>query len=310
MNILVTGGNGLVGSALKEIKNEYKYNFIFLSSNDCDLTNYTSTYNFFKYCKPDYVIHLAANVGGLYKNMEQKVEMLEKNILINFNVVKCSHEFKIKKLISCLSTCIFPDNISYPINEYMLHDGKPHDSNFAYAYTKRMLDIHSRVYREQYGDNFICIIPTNIYGKHDNYNLDDAHVIPSLIHKCFLAKKNNEQFIIKGSGTSLRQFIYSTDLAKLIMLCLEKYDKTDNIILSVSEKDEVSIEFIAREIANIFDYNENIFFDKTYSDGQYKKTVDNSKLLDLFENFEFTDIKKGLNESVKWFIENYDNCRK
>ena len=102
-----------------------------------------------------------------------KVEMFEINVLINLNVIRVCHKLKVKKLISCLSTCIFPDKVKYPINEGMLHKGSPHDSNYGYAYAKRMLEIHSRLYREQYNDNFICIIPTNIYGEHDNFNLNN-----------------------------------------------------------------------------------------------------------------------------------------
>ena len=168
--ILVTGGSGLVGKAIKSISENYSYNFIFLSSKDCDLSDYEKTKLLFEKKKPNYVIHLAAYVGGLFKNMNFKVDMLEKNLLINYNVLKCCHDYKVEKVISCLSTCIFPDKTYYPIDETMLHDGPPHNSNDAYAYTKRMLEIHSKAYQEQYGDNFICVIPTNIYGPHDNYS--------------------------------------------------------------------------------------------------------------------------------------------
>jgi len=256
--VLVTGGKGLVGSAINKIKENYKYEFIFLSSKDCDLTNLDETKKLFETIKPNYVIHLAANVGGLFKNMNYKVDMFEKNILINLNVLKCSHENKAEKVVSCLSTCIFPDKTLYPINENMLHNGAPHTSNDAYAYAKRMIEVQSKAYQDQYGDNFICVIPTNIYGPYDNYNLEDAHVIPALIHKCYLAKKNKEPFIVKGSGNPLRQFIYSEDLAKLILWTLEEYNDKDSIILSVNPEDEVSIKDIAYEIAKNFDYTDKL----------------------------------------------------
>jgi len=310
MNVLVTGGTGLVGKALQYISQNYNYNFTFLSSRDCDLSDLIKTRNLFKNIKPDYVIHLAANVGGLYKNMNSKVTMLEDNLLINLNVLKCCHEFYVKKCISCLSTCIFPNEIKYPINENMLHLGPPHDSNDSYAYSKRMLEIHSKAYREQYGGNFICIIPTNIYGPYDNYNLEDSHVIPGLIHKCYLSQINKTEFIVRGSGKPLRQFIYSVDLAKLIIWTLEKYNEPDNIILSVNEKEEISIKNVALEIAKCFDYEHMLRFDKTYSDGQYKKTADNGKLMNLYKDFEFTELKIGIKKTVDWFIENYDDCRK
>jgi len=310
-NILITGGSGLVGSAIKSIYNNYpNYNFIFLSSSDCDLTDYNQTLKYFQKTKPDLVIHLAANVGGLFKNMTQKVQMFEINLMINFNVIKASYNVGVKKLISCLSTCIFPNKTSYPMNENMVHDGVPHFSNDAYAYAKRMIEIQSNAYNEQYGTNYICIIPTNIYGPHDNFNLSDAHVIPALIHKCYLAKSNNESFIVAGSGKPLRQFIYSEDLAKLIIWCIETYNEKSSIILSVDESNEISIGDIAKIIATKFNYIERLEFDKTKSDGQYKKTADNSKLKSYLPNFEFTKIENGLSKTIDWFINNYDNCRK
>lgn len=308
MTTLVTGGTGLVGYAIQSILNNK--NYIFLSSKDCDLTNYKNTYEMFNKYKPKYVIHLAANVGGLYKNMNKKVDMYEKNIMINMNVLRCSHLFKVKKLISCLSTCIFPDKTIYPINEKMLHNGPPHHSNDTYSYSKRMLEIQSKAYQEQFNNNFICIIPTNIYGENDNYNLRDGHVIPALIHKCYLAKKNKDYFIVKGSGKPLRQFIYSKDLANLILWTMDNYDEKESIILSVDEKDEISIKDVAILIAEEFKYSHMIKFDLSYSDGQYKKTADNSKLKKLYPDVYFTDIKYGIKESVKWFIKNYNNCRK
>ena len=310
MKVLVTGGSGLVGYGIQQISSHYDYEFIFLSSKDCDLTNYEKTLNTFIKHKPDYVIHLAAYVGGLFKNINYKVDMYEKNTLINCNVLKCCHECKVKKVISCLSTCIFPDKTTYPINETMLHNGPPHLSNDAYAYSKRMLEVQSKAYQEQYGDNFICVIPTNIYGENDNYNLENAHVIPALIHKCYNAKKNNKKFIVCGTGSPLRQFIYSKDLGKLILWTLEHYNEKDSIILSVGEKEEVSIKEIAEIIANEFNYNHMMEFDTSFSDGQFKKTADNSKLITLNKNFKFMPLNKGLKNSIQWFIKNNKICRK
>ena len=310
LKILVTGGTGLIGKAIQTISSNYHYEFIFIGSKDCDLTNFDETFHYFNKIQPDYVLHLAACVGGLFKNINYKVEMYEKNIQINNNVLKSCHLVNVKKVISCLSTCIFPDKTSYPIDESMLHNGPPHDSNDAYAYAKRMLEIQSKAYQEQYGSNFICIIPTNIYGPHDNYSLEDGHVIPSLIHRCYLNKQNNEKFVVRGTGKPLRQFIYSEDLAKLILWSLEKYNSKDSIILSVCEKDEISIEHVARLVARNYDYENNIIFDDSFSDGQYKKTANNAKLMNLIKDFEFTKIEDGMKSSVQWFIQNYDTCRK
>tara|TARA_A200000113_G_C8825121_1_gene341841 strand:- start:376 stop:1311 length:936 start_codon:yes stop_codon:yes gene_type:complete len=305
MKVLVTGGTGLVGSAIKSICSNYDHDFVFLSSKSGDLSILSEVYRIFEEHKPDIVIHLAACVGGLYKNMNENGTMFERNILINTNVLKCCVKYKVKKTLSCLSTCIFPANTTYPINEYMLHTGPPHNSNEGYSYAKRMLDVQSRMYRQQYNMKFITVIPTNIYGPYDNYNFYNAHVIPALIHKCYLAKANNTPFMVMGSGKPLRQFIYSVDLAQLILWSLENYDDSTPLILSPSEKDEISIGVVARLIAKSFNYEKHIMFQPEFSDGQYKKTADNSRLIQKIGSFNFTKIEKGIDLSVKWFVENY-----
>jgi len=311
MKILVTGGSGLVGHGIQSIQAQHpEHEFIFMSSQNCNLLDLPETRAYFQQTRPDYVIHLAANVGGLFKNMNYKVNMYEDNIVMNMNVLKCCHESNVQKVVSCLSTCIFPDKTTYPITEEMLHNGAPHKSNDAYAYAKRMLEVQSKAYREQYGDNFICVIPTNIYGPHDNYCIESGHVIPALIHKCYLAKQNQERFQVCGSGNPLRQFIFSEDLAKLIIWALLEYDEKESIILADREENEVSIEHVARMIAREFDYESHIFFDTFYSDGQIKKTVDNGKLRDAYPEFQFTNIQQGIQTSVQWFKDNFENCRK
>lgn len=311
-NVLITGGTGLVGSAIKTISKDYesKYNFIYVERKMCDLLNYNSTLSYFMENKPDYVIHLAANVGGLFKNMENPVQMLEENLLINLNVVKAAHFVKVEKLIACLSTCIFPDKTTYPISENDLHNGPPHTSNEGYAYSKRIVQTLCNSYNKQYGEKFVCIIPTNIYGPYDNFNLNDAHVIPALIHKCFLAREKHEKFIVSGTGTPLRQFIYAEDLAKNIMWVLEEYNETEPIILATDEADEISIEQVARIIAREFDYEQFLEFDTTKADGQYKKTASNQKFRKYNPDFSFSKIEKGLQDTISWFKQNYPNIRK
>lgn len=313
--ILVTGGRGLVGSALNDFYNnnpelKKKYYMIFINSKHADLRDYDAALGIFLVFKPQIVIHLAANVGGLFKNMKKKVSMLEDNIKINMNVSRCCYETGVKQCISCLSTCIFPDKVEYPITEDQLHNGPPHPSNDAYAYAKRFIDIQNKAYNEQFSQKNFCIIPCNIYGRHDNFSLRDGHVLPSLIHRCYLAKQNGESFLVKGTGKPLRQFIYNIDLAKYIMKIINDYQGTDNIIISSSVEDEVSIRDIALEIAKNFDYEDHIKFDDSFADGQYKKTVSNQELNKLFGPLEFTNIKDGIRDTIKWFVENYEKARR
>tara|TARA_B100000035_G_scaffold307878_1_gene311757 strand:+ start:1548 stop:2468 length:921 start_codon:yes stop_codon:yes gene_type:complete len=306
MKILVTGGTGLVGAALQEVAAGYKHDFTFLSSKDCNLLNYSDTHTWVESVEPQAVIHLAANVGGLYKNMNKKVSMYEDNILMNTNILRACFTNGVQRFVGMLSTCIFPDATVYPITEAMVHDGAPHTSNDAYAYAKRMLDVHCKAYREQYGLAYNCIIPTNIYGKNDNYNLDDAHVLPALIHKCHIAKLVGSKFQVFGSGKPLRQFVYANDLAKAI---IELMDYSDgNVIVSPTE--ESSIGGVATLIADHFNKIHDLEFDTTKSDGQFKKTADNSKLLELLPDFKFTPLPNGLSNTISYFVDNFDEVRK
>lgn len=306
MRVLVTGGTGLVGKNLQEICP----NFVYLSSKDCNLLNYHETIALFKKIRPTHVIHLAAKVGGLYMNLEHNFEMLYDNLLINMNIMKACKKYEVKNFIGCLSTCIFPDNVKYPITEKQLHNGEPHKSNEGYAYGKRMLDVFCRQMNKLNGYTYRCIIPTNIYGKYDNYHLKNSHVIPGLIHKCYLAKKNGTPFKVMGTGKALRQFIYAGDLAIIIRYLVYFYNGSEiNIICSVGEDQEVSIKSIVEKIAEIMKYD-NIEYDTSYGDGQYKKTVSNEKIKSIMPNLVFRNINFGLNKTIKWFCENYEKIRK
>ncbi|XP_016098313.1 GDP-L-fucose synthase-like isoform X1 [Sinocyclocheilus grahami] len=193
MRVLVTGGSGLVGRAIervvkKEGKEREGEEWIFLSSKEANLVSAEETRAAFEKHRPTHVIHLAAMVGGLYKNMRQNLDFWRNNVHINDNVLNMSHEFGVVKVVSCLSTCVFPDKTTYPIDETMMHNGAPHDSNYGYAYAKRMIDVHNRALFQQHGRKYTAVIPTNMFGPHDNYNIEDGHVMPGLIHKTYLAK--------------------------------------------------------------------------------------------------------------------------
>jgi GDP-L-fucose synthase len=304
MNTLITGGNGLIGTQLNGI--------LKLTSKDCDLRDFNSTKKTFEKYKEIYqidsVIHTAAKVGGLGYNMSHKGDFFYDNIMINTNVVEVSRQLGIKKLVSFLSTCIFPDNVEYPLTEDKIHLGPPHNSNYPYAYAKRMSDIQIRSYREQYGINYISVIPTNVYGPNDNFNLNHGHVLPSLLHKCFLAKRNNTPFVIWGTGRPLREFIYSKDIARLTEWALNNYDEDEPIIFSTSQ--EISIKDCVDLIVEIMNYKGKVIWDETKPDGQFRKPTDNQKMKKYLPNFTFTKIEDGLSETINWLEDNYNVCRK
>ena len=229
---------------------------------------------------------------------------------MNDNVFEAAREFGVAKLLSCLSTCIFPDKTPYPIDETMIHDGPPHASNEGYAYAKRMIDVMNRAYAAEYGMACTAIIPTNIYGPHDNFNVEDGHVIPGLIHKCFLAQRDGGDFVVWGSGAPLRQFIHAADLAALTAWALRSYDAPEPIILSVGEEEEVSIRDAALAVADAMGFTGRVVFDAAKADGQYKKTASNAKLRALRPGYAFKPFREGVAETVAWFKANYETARR
>ena len=298
--MLVTGGRGLVGSSLSGDMNRVGSEF--------DLRDKTVTDKLFSDLSPKNVIHCAARVGGLGGNMNHKGEFFYDNIMMNTNVIESCRVHNVKKLVCFLSTCVFPNDVEYPLTEKKIHLGPPHNTNDSYSYAKRMADIQIRAYREQYGLNYVSVIPTNIYGPNDNFDLANGHVVPSLIHKCYLAKKNNTPFKIWGSGKPLREFIFSKDVGRLTKWVLENYEEEEPIIFSTSQ--EVSIKDVVDLIVKHMSFNGEVIWESDKPDGQFRKPSDNSKLLSYLPDFKFTSLDDGLKETIDWFISNYENCRK
>ncbi|CAD5110828.1 DgyrCDS191 [Dimorphilus gyrociliatus] len=296
--ILVTGGTGLVGKAIETIVNKEEKRvdeeWIFISSKDADLTSKEQTIAVFEKHQPTHVIHLAAMVGGLFRNLKYNLDFLRQNIQINDNVLNTAYEHK----------------TTYPIDETMIHNGPPHTSNFGYSYAKRMIDVQNKGYHQQHGCNFTAVIPTNVFGPHDNFNLEDGHVLPGLINKVYTAKKENTPFTVWGTGSPRRQFIYSLDLARLFLWVLREYNEVDPIILSVNEDDEISIKEAAENVVEAMEFKGEVVYDKTKSDGQFKKTASNAKLRKYLPDFKFTPMKQAIKETCDWFVANYESARK
>ena len=302
--ILVTGGSGMVGTALKKVIPKA----IFVSSKDYDLRSHFEVATMFVTHRPKYVIHLAAKVGGIKANMENLGTFYTENILINTNVLEAARIFNVDKAISLLSTCIYPDNVTYPLTEQQIHNGPPHQSNYAYAYAKRMLDVQSRAYRKQYGCNFITAVPNNLFGENDNYDLNDSHVIPAIMHKMFRAQQNNNNIVLWGDGAPLREFTYSLDLAHILIFLLEHYDEPTPI--NIGNTGEHSIREVAELIATYIDFDGAITWDSTKPSGQHRKPSENSKLLELGWRPEmYTNFKLALLSACDWFTTNYPNVR-
>jgi len=299
--ILVTGGNGLVGTEF--IGSQY----FKPSSKEYDLRDKDQTYRLMLKGF-DSIIHCAAKVGGVGGNMNYKGEFFYDNIMMNTNVIEGARISGVKNLVSFLSTCVFPDNVEYPLTEQKIHLGPPHSSNDAYAYAKRMTDIQIRSYREQYGLNYKSVIPSNIYGPNDNYDIIIGHVLPSLIHNCYLARENKTPLTIWGTGKPLREFIFSKDVAKITEWVLHNYNESEPIILSTSE--EISIMDVVGMVVELMNFKGEVVFDLSKPDGQFRKPSDNSKIKHYLPDFKFTPIYEGLKETIEYFENHYNVIRK
>jgi GDP-L-fucose synthase len=257
------------------------------------------------------MIHLAAKVGGVQANMNEMSDFYTENSLINQRILKHAHANGAHKVVSLLSTCIYPDApyVTYPLTEEQLHLGPPHVSNYGYAYAKRMVDVMSRAYRQQYGCNFITAIPNNLYGENDNFHLEDSHVIPALMRKIWEAKINNIDHVeCWGDGSPLREFTYSEDLAKILLFLVDKYSEPEPI--NIGSTAEYSIKDLVTILCEILEYKGSIVWDVTKPAGQYRKPTCNNKLIDLGWKTEwYTSLEEGLKKTCKWFTMNYPNVR-
>jgi len=305
--LLVTGGGGLVGSAIKNISDAYsQYDLFFTTHKEHDLTQESVVKDLFERVKPDYVIHTAAFVGGIGRNLASPAQQYYQNILMNSFVIHHAYLSGVTKLISFSSICAFPDKVSI-MKEGILHDGAPHSSYFSYAYSKRMVDVQIKAYNQEYGTKYCTVIPGNIYGERDNFNLEYGHVIPSLIHKCYLAKKDNKPFNIWGDGSGYREFLYSEDVARVTLELLnDELDLPPRIIVSSNE--EIEIKKVVKMICNTYDYH-NVVWETEKPNGQYRRPTNKHILNTLLPEFIYTDFKTGINKTVDWFNNNFPNLR-
>ena len=297
--LLVTGKNGLVGSEMKAD---------ITVGREFDLRSPNETDRLITTHKPTHVIHCAAKVAGLGGNMAAMGEYFYDNLMINTNVIESCRKNGVKRLMVFSSTCVFPADVVYPLTEDKIHLGPPHETNYGYGYAKRMAEVQIKAYNQQYGTEYFTVIPCNMYGPNDNYNLETSHVIPSLIHKVYLAKLNNTDVSVWGSGESLREFIYTKDVVNITTMLMENYTDTKPIILSTSI--EVSIKEIITIICDIMEFKNEVVFDTSKPEGQFRKPSDNSYLKSIIGDYEFTPLRVGLEETIKYFIENYGTIRK
>jgi len=292
---MITGSSGLLGSEILLLSGGKR---LFRENGKVEISEEGGT-----------LIHCAARVGGVKANTEFVADFYDENVRLNMDIMeKC--RLKRIKLVSILSTCVYPDApyVSYPLTEEQLHMGPPHSSNFGYAYAKRMLDVQSRAYRQQHGCNFITVIPNNLYGINDNYDLELGHVVPALIRKFHEAKmRRDKEVIVWGSGRPVREFTFARDAAKIILWLVDHYDGPEPV--NVGNTHQVSIFELASLISEIFEFEGKITFDASRPEGQYQKPSSNSKLRNLGWHDEYTPLRQGLTETILHFQKVYPLVR-
>ena len=279
--IYVAGHKGLVGSAIvRNLKAKGYENIIYRTHNELDLINQKEVENFFKDEKPEYVFLAAAKVGGINSNNTYPADFIYENMMIQNNVIKSAHDFKVKKLLFLGSTCIYPKLADQPISESELLTGSLEPTNEAYAIAKISGLEMCKFYKRQYGDNFISCMPTNLYGPNDNYDLKNSHVLPALLRKFHEAKLyNHDDVEIWGTGTPLREFLYVDDMADACTFLMENYNGEEHVKIGTGE--EITIKELAEVIRKVVGFKGNIRFNVSMPDGTPRKLTNINKIKNM-----------------------------
>jgi len=295
MNVIVTGGSGMVGTYLMELCP----NWIYLSSKDLNLLDKNAINLFFKKTNPDVVIHLAAKVGGIADNINYPMQYYSENILMNTNLIDTCISFGVCKFVGALSSCAYPDVAStYPLTEDMLHDFLPNEKNLGYGIAKRAMAIQIDIARKL-GHNYSYIIPSNLYGKYETGDIFSKHFVGSLLDKIIIAERtNSESITLFGDGTPLRQFTYAGDVAQIISEIVNQ-DIGEN--LNVSNDENLTINEMAQIALNVTgNSNMAINYDTSYPNGQYRKDISINKLKKVLPNFKFTSYIDGVSQTYNY----------
>ena len=302
MTVLVAGCSGLVGSAIVRELKGLNQDVIGISSKDVDLLDRSKTFEFINNLKPTAIIDSAAKVGGIGGNNSYPVEFLSQNLQIQSNLMDAAHAAKVSKFVFLGSSCIYPSDCAQPIKEEYLLTGALEQTNSAYAVAKIAGIELIKSYRKEYGYKWISVMPTNMYGQNDNFDLENGHVLPVLIRKFIEAKRSgNGKVVLWGSGSPLREFLHVDDLAKAVMLCMDKYDDSGQI--NIGSGHEVSIKDLADKISKAVGFTGEISWDSSKPDGTMRKVLDSSKIANLGWK-PLISLDQGIASTVEWYLQN------
>lgn len=300
--IFVAGHRGLVGSAIfRNLQQNGYTNIVTRTRQELDLVKTAAVEEFFQTVKPEYVFLAAARVGGILANDTYGAEFIYENLAIQSNVIKSAHDTGVKKLLFLGSNCIYPRITKQPIKEEYFLDGKLEETNKPYAVAKIAGITMCQAFHDQYGDKFISVMPANLYGPNDNYDLETSHVFPAMIRKFHEAKvKQLPEVTIWGTGTPRREFLQADDLADACIYLMQHYDEPD--IVNIGTGTDISIRDLAELIGSIVGYQGKIVFDTSKPDGTPRKLLDVSKLNNLGWKSNI-DLKDGIANTYQWFLE-------
>lgn len=304
--IYVAGHRGMVGSAIvRQLEDEGFSNIITKTHRDLDLTRQAQVEGFFEEEKPEYVFLAAAMVGGIMANSTSKAQFFYDNTMIALNVIHAAYKNNAKKLMNLGSSCIFPKLAPQPLKEEYLLTGPLEETNDAYAVAKISAIKMCSYYNEQYGTNFLSVMPTNLYGGHDNYNLTTSHVLPAMIRKFHEAKKTGGPVELWGDGSPFREFLYADDLADAVLYLMKNRDASDiGEFVNVGTGKDLTIKELAQIIAEIIGYNGEVIWDTSKPNGTPRKLLDVTRINQLGWKAT-TSLRDGIRKTYKWYCENY-----
>ena len=310
--IYIAGHKGLVGSAIvRQLESRGFTNLVMYSHKELDLTNQSNVHNFFQKEKPDYVILAAAKVGGIYANNTYPADFIYQNTMIETNIIHSAYENKVKRLLFLGSTCIYPKEVEQPMQEDLLLTSTLEPTNEPYALAKILGIKLCESYNRQHGTDFRSVMPTNLYGINDNFDPDNSHVIPGLMHRFHEAKINKDEEVkVWGTGNALREFLYVDDMAEasLFVLGLDKkiYQANTKPMLShinVGSGKDITIRELAEIMKEVVGFNGRLFFDTSKPDGAPRKLIDVSRLSNMGWNYTI-NLKEGLQKTYEWYLKN------
>jgi GDP-L-fucose synthase len=307
--VVVTGGAGFLGSFVVErLKERGCKDVTVPRSREHDLRDRDAIVRLYRQSRPEIVIHLAAVVGGIGANRTNPGRFFYDNAIMGIQLMEYARQFGIDKFVALGTVCAYPKFTPIPFQEHHLWDGYPEETNAPYGLAKKMLLVQAQSYRAQYGFNAIYLLPVNLYGPRDNFDLESSHVIPAMIRKCVEAKEaGKKEIVLWGDGSPSREFLYVEDAAEAILLAAERYDGDQPVNLGTGE--EIRIRELAELIKNEVGFQGRIDWDPTKPNGQPRRCLDVSRAKNLFDFHPACPFREGIRKTVEWFLANRDSAK-